>query len=82
MTEKKANMEDLSEHLDPLTADSSQFKAGQWSSYANPELSGIISNWKKAPIVLSRLHCWSPDLELPIKLVVRRGDFAPFQQVK
>lgn len=37
---KKANMEDLSEHLDPLTADSSHLKPGQRSSYANPELSG------------------------------------------
>lgn len=44
MTVTEADVEDSSEQFEVLTADLSRLRLRQRSSYANPELSGNISN--------------------------------------
>lgn len=66
----------------PLTADSSQFKLGEMKLLCKSRIVWDHFQLKKAPFVSSWLHCWSPDPELPIKLVLRWEDFAPSSACK
>lgn len=50
----------------------------QESSYVNSESSGNISNWKKAPFVLSCFTVRGQRLEISINLVPSWGYFTPF----
>lgn len=52
MTVTEADIEDLSEEGEVLTADLPSLRLRQRSSYANPLLSGNISNWKR-----TSFHC-------------------------